>query len=173
MTTVTINFTNGIPLTSEHLDLFACGDFMRVTDKKTKKQEMIPSAAIKNIIEKGEASSVASNDRVMVYTKDGECDIVRGATVLSNSGGFLSISDDRNGTRTWLPAHVVLEIEVISAPRPRSGDAARLHFNNGGTRPFRDAWVHPTGSFVYVSCEAEGRASWFPSADISNIEFLN
>src|SRR5690606_25475829 len=92
--TTTINFANGTSLTSETLDLFACGDFMRVTNTETKKQEMIPAASIASIIEQGEASANASDTgRVVVYTKDGECDIVRGGSVLSNCGGFLCIKD--------------------------------------------------------------------------------
>ncbi len=172
--TTTINFANGTSLTSETLDLFACGDFMRVTNTETKKQEMIPAASITSIIEQGEASATASDTgKVVVYTKDGECDIVRGGSVLSNCGGFLCIKDSSKGTYTWLPAHTVLEVEVISEARPRSGDTVRINFCKGGNRFSRNASVIPTGSFVYVSCEDEGRASWFPSADISNIEFLS
>ncbi|MCH6206313.1 hypothetical protein L3V16_21040 [Brucella ciceri] len=172
--TTTINFANGTSLISETLNLFACGDFMRVTNTETKKQEMIPAASITSIIEQGEAGKsqdIAEN--VVIYTNTGKMTKVAGSA-LSNNGSFLSIADDRKGTRTWLPSHAINEVMIVSKERPYGGDTAKVTFaDRNEPITYRNAWVNPTGNFVYISREAEGLSSWFTASSITNIEFLS
>lgn len=174
--TTTIKFTDGSdPIISKDLDLHAAGDMMRVVDKVANKTRMISSSKIASIFEQDESlkSTYTVENRVMALINR-DCEMLDNVCILSNSGSFLAMIDEVNGTRTWLPVHALEEIEINTEKKPDChGDTVRIHFNDGHVRPFVGAWVNPNGAFLYISSKSEGRAHWFPASAIANIEFLS
>lgn len=169
---ITINYTSGTTISSSAIDLLPCGEFMRITNQEANTQEIISGATIASIIEHGEPATRQSGGDAISIDFGGKIERIRG-TVVSSHGGFLSVVDNKKGTRTWLPTHAFDEIMVILDRSDCSGDAVKVTFVDGKVITYENAGVKPEGSFICISRECEGLASWFPASAISKIEFLN
>ncbi|KAB2680070.1 hypothetical protein [Brucella tritici] len=169
--TITINYTSGTTLTSSAIDLLPCGDFMRITNQVANTQEIIPAASIASIIEHGDATRQSGGDAISIDFGS-KIQRIRG-TIVSNNGGFLTVVDNKKGTKTWIAAHAFDEIMVMFDRSERSGDTTKVTFADNNVISYENAAVKLEGSFICISRECEGLASWFPASAISKIEFLN
>jgi len=170
--TITINYTNGTTLSSSAIDLLPCGEFMSITNQETNTQEMIPAASIASIIEHGEPATRQSGGDAISIDFGDKIERIRG-TIVSNNGGYIAVINSKKGTKTWIAAHAFDEIMVMFDRSERSGDTTKVTFADSKVITYENAGVKPEGSFIYISRECEGLASWFPASAISKIEFLN
>lgn len=172
----TINFISKKPFKSENIDLLPCGEFMRVTDRVTKVTKMISGKLFSSIVEQGTEGSSASHtqNKVILTNSNNLTKELENVSVASNNGGFLTLKDDAKGTTTWLPARTIKEVEILSkCSDHRSSDKANIHFYDHTKRPVVDAWVNPTGAFVYISRPSQGLENWINADQIAEIEFLS